>query len=257
MDCVSCLKVLLLKNDGFLLFGCFKQFVNVLGLFLLFRMGFKFLKLSCSIWGLLSEPKNGFCSRIGFNGKCNSKLSSCKCELLKLLWNSSPPMIEKLEETKQNVVNSINDVNEDSDSDDVHEVFDVMALRKLVKKERAKANAARLELEKERMASTTAAEEAMAMILRLQNEKSLIELEANHYRRLAKEKQQHDQQVIQSLQWIVMKHESERSVLEERLRICRQKLKIYIKGDDEGDHYEGFDEFLGFSNANFEDDLYL
>ncbi|KAM7474824.1 hypothetical protein LguiB_022067 [Lonicera macranthoides] len=127
----------------------------------------------------------------------------------------------------------------------------------LVKKERAKANAAYLELEKERMASSTAAEEAMAMILRLHNKKSLIELEANHYRRLAEEKQQHDQEVIQSLQWIVMKHESERSVLEERLRICRQKLKIYMKGDDEGDHCEGFDEFLGFSNANFEDDLYL
>lgn len=107
--------------------------------------------------------------------------------------------------------------NEGSDSD-------VTKLRKLIKIERQRANAALGELAKERASSATAAEEAMAMILRLQNEKSQIELEAIRYRRLAEEKQIHDQQVINSLQWLVWRHESERSLLADQLNLCTQKL---------------------------------
>ncbi|KAF7143648.1 hypothetical protein RHSIM_Rhsim05G0100200 [Rhododendron simsii] len=92
------------------------------------------------------------------------------------------------------------------------EEVDAKALRELVNIERQRADALYVELEKERNAAATASEEAMAMILRLQNEKSLIEMEAKQYRRLAEEKQIHDQEVIQSLRWIVMKHESERGL---------------------------------------------
>ncbi|KAI3448220.1 hypothetical protein Pfo_004885 [Paulownia fortunei] len=114
---------------------------------------------------------------------------------------------------------------EDGDSD-------VSALRRLIKIERRRGNAACTELEKERAASATAAEEAMAMILRLQNEKSLIEMEFIQYRRLAEEKQIHDQEVIQSLQWIVWRHESERSLLQEELKFCRRKLNRLLKSDE-------------------------
>lgn len=132
------------------------------------------------------------------------------------------------------------------------EEVDVMALRELVNIERQRADAVYLELEKERNAAATASEEAMAMILRLQNEKSLIEMEAKQYRRLAEEKQIHDQEVIQSLRWIVMKHESERGLLEDQLRYFRRKSKVYVKGD-EGDESEGFDESLNFFNSNMEE----
>ncbi|KAA8545678.1 hypothetical protein F0562_020871 [Nyssa sinensis] len=131
---------------------------------------------------------------------------------------------------------------------------DVMALKNLVKIERRRANAAYLELEKERTAACTAVEEAMAMILRLQNERSLIEMEANQFRRLAEEKQLHDREVIQSLRWIVVKHESERSHSEDQLRLPMRKLKLNMKGDED-DQYEEADEFLGVANSNIEDDL--
>ncbi|KAL9231924.1 hypothetical protein vseg_007082 [Gypsophila vaccaria] len=117
------------------------------------------------------------------------------------------------------------------------EVFDVMSLRKMVKAERRKANAAQVELEKERMAASSSVDEAMAMILRLQSEKSVLQIRANQLERVAQEKQSHDLDVIESLQWIIMKHESERSLLEEQLRLCREKLRVYMKGD-EWDQFE-------------------
>ncbi|GAB2219395.1 hypothetical protein Droror1_Dr00007030 [Drosera rotundifolia] len=134
-------------------------------------------------------------------------------------------------------------VNEDGDGErkmedcDEDEIFDVIALRKLVKVQRRRADAAQIELEKERMASATAADEAMAMIMRLQSEKSSLRIGVNELQRLAEEKQVHDHEVIQSLQWIIMKHESERSLLEDQLRLCREKLKVYEKSD-EGDRFD-------------------
>ncbi|CAL5434653.1 unnamed protein product [Camellia sinensis] len=195
------------------------------------------------------DLRNGFCSKKCVNRKCNTKIS-----LLESLES-------ELEET-QEIANGNGDFKasneeygDDSDEQECHEEdeeVDVMALRKLVRIERQKANAAYLELEKERLAAATAAEEAMAMILKLQNDKSLIEVEANQYRRLTEEKQLHDQEVIHSLRWIVMKHESERGLLEDQLRFFRQKLKLSMEGY-EGDQSEGIHESLSFFNSNIED----
>lgn len=68
------------------------------------------------------------------------------------------------------------DDDDEKEFGDKVEEFDITELRKLVKIERKRANAAYAAREKERAASVTAAEEAMAMILRLQNKKSLIEM---------------------------------------------------------------------------------
>ncbi|KAL2936728.1 Protein FLOURY 1-like [Bienertia sinuspersici] len=117
------------------------------------------------------------------------------------------------------------------------QVFDVITLRNMVKVQRQRANAVNSELEKERMAASSSVDEAMAMILRLQNEKSVLHMQVNQLQRVAEDKQLHDQEVIQSLQWIVMKHESERSILEDQLRMCREKLKLFVKGE-EWDHFD-------------------
>lgn len=262
MDCVSCLEFL--DSDfgcGFLVFGCFRLVFYVLGLFLLFGLGLKFLgfgwhywgfsQILCVLGGVSSELRNGFSSKSGFNEKSNSKILSCKCGWLNSLMKSNRLVIEKLDGNKGWVEGS------DDEHDDENEEFDGVKLRKMLKIERSRANAAYVELEKERMAAKTATEETMAMILRLQNEKSLVEMVANQYRRLAEEKQLHDQAVIQSLRWIVMKHESERSHLEDQVRLLKRKLKLYLK-DDEGDQSEGVesvDESLSFLSANFEDAL--
>lgn len=61
----------------------------------------------------------------------------------------------------------------------------------------------------------------MDMILRLQSEKRSIQIEANQSKRLAEQKQQYDQEIIQSLQWLIFKHESERNFLENQLKLCK------------------------------------
>ncbi|XP_047321011.1 protein FLOURY 1 [Impatiens glandulifera] len=88
------------------------------------------------------------------------------------------------------------------------------------------------ELEKERLAAATAAEEAMAMIMRLQNEKSTILMESKQYRLMAEKKQVHDREVIQSLRWIVKKHETARKLLENRLMFLSRKLRLCFEGNN-------------------------
>lgn len=273
MDCVESLKHLSLNADlgfGFLVFGWFGQVYKVLGLFLLFGLGLRVLQFSwyckgwnrflCDFCGKSGQLRNGCCSKNDFDGKYSAKMKFCKFGLLRLLMNSH------LEEGKNggllasDKVKCVSDEELDDEKEyeqesyDEEKVLDVLSLRKMVKVERCRANAARLELEKERMAAATAAEETMAMILRLQNEKSLVEMEANQYKRLAEEKQLHDQEVIQSLQWLVLQHESEGSILEDQLKSCSEKSKLFGKGDYEGDHSEvAAEENHSSLNTNLDD----
>ncbi|XP_020528052.1 uncharacterized protein LOC18442601 [Amborella trichopoda] len=84
--------------------------------------------------------------------------------------------------------------------------------------------AACLELEKERKASASAANEAMGMILRLQTEKSMVEMQARQYQRVAEQKQIYDQEVIRSLREIIAKQDAERDFLEGQLKMYSVKL---------------------------------
>ncbi|KAJ6310309.1 hypothetical protein OIU76_015106 [Salix suchowensis] len=131
------------------------------------------------------------------------------------------------------------------------EEYDVTALRRLVKIERLRADMAYAELEKERMASASAAGEAMAMILRLQNEKSSSEMEAKQYRQLAEQKQELHLEMIESLQWDIIKLEHERSEMEENLRMHREKLRQHVKSD-EVDQSEGFCARMSYLRSTME-----
>ncbi|CAI9287004.1 unnamed protein product [Lactuca saligna] len=216
---------------GVLIVGCLKKFMDLLGLLILLYFGIKIFNV-----GFFNRFLNWLCLRNCFHGNSDSKTSICKCGLMSFFNISTPTMIEKWEVVKETVNSNASD-RSDADKqehcDEEDQVFDVMTLRRLVKIERQRAHDAYIELEKERMASTTAAEEAMALILRLQNQKSVLEMEAQQHQRLCHEKQLHDQEVIQSLRWIVMKHESERSILEDRLRLYKQRLKLYQNYDGE------------------------
>ncbi|KAK9287131.1 hypothetical protein L1049_015542 [Liquidambar formosana] len=287
MDCASCPKFLSQNSEfgcGFLVFGCFTRVCNVLGLFLMFGLGLRVLQYGAQCKGLIKflEFKgksfnliNGFCSKNDFGEGFDSKASSCKCNMFGLLRNFNPPNMGNVVESR-GLISTIGDIkakdlsNEELDGDDDGdgdgdgdgegelddecEEFDVMTLRKLIKMELRRANATHMELEKERMAAASAAEEAMAMILRLQNEKSSIEIEAHQYRRMAEQKQLYDQEVIQLLRWMVMKHESQRSLLEAQLTLCRQKLKLYVKAD-EFNGLEGADANMSFFSSTMEDSL--
>ncbi|EOX98630.1 hypothetical protein QUC31_015069 [Theobroma cacao] len=256
MDCASCLKFLTQGNEffgcGFFVFGRFSHVFNVLGLFLVFGLGLKFLQFGLTNIGIMQflcdvREKSNYlrgriCLKHDLDEVYDPKIRSCLSGSLKPLENCKDFVKEDTDGKAKYVVE------EDSDDKEKEccpedEEFDVMALRKLVKLERRRAKAACQELEKERIAAASAADEAMAMILRLQNEKSSMEIDANQYKRMAGQKQEYDQQVIESLQWIVMKHESERSLLENQLQLCKQQLKHYVKDDELGQ----FEVDVGFS----------
>ncbi|XP_051217696.1 protein FLOURY 1 [Lolium perenne] len=78
-------------------------------------------------------------------------------------------------------------------------------LRRRLARERRLKEVALEELEKERRAAASAADEAMAKIACLRNEKALVEREARQFREMAQQKQMYDRQVIESLQWMISK----------------------------------------------------
>ncbi|KAJ6793016.1 Uncharacterized protein M6B38_112355 [Iris pallida] len=81
-----------------------------------------------------------------------------------------------------------------------------------------------LELEKERSAAATAADEAMAMILRLQSEKATMEMESSQYRRMIEEKFAYDEEEMEILKEIIVRREKEKHVLEKEVETYRQMI---------------------------------
>lgn len=80
------------------------------------------------------------------------------------------------------------------------------------------------ELDKEREASSTAASEALSMILRLQGEKAAVKMEAEHYKRLAEEKMCYAEESIQIFEDIMYQKEMEIASLDYQLQAFKYKL---------------------------------
>ncbi|KAK7301585.1 hypothetical protein RJT34_12452 [Clitoria ternatea] len=136
---------------GFLLLGYFSRFFNLLGLFLIFFICLKIF----DFFG-------------GHTPRLHSRAVPPKLDAFE------PPPSKPSPHSK----GSGSEDKKDDNFDVEDEMFDVMSLRKLVKVERQRYNSACPKIEKERGAAASAAEEAMAMILRLQNEKSSVEIQA-------------------------------------------------------------------------------
>ncbi|CAM8962782.1 unnamed protein product [Rhodiola kirilowii] len=81
------------------------------------------------------------------------------------------------------------------------------ALRGIVSNQQKSIQHLYVELEEERNSSSTAANEAMSMILRLQRDKSETQMEARQFKRYAEEKMAHDQQEISALEDLLYKRE--------------------------------------------------
>lgn len=81
-----------------------------------------------------------------------------------------------------------------------------------------------LELEKERSAAASAADEAMAMILRLQSEKAAVQMESRQYQRMIEEKYAYDEEEMEILKEIIVRREREKHVLEKELEAYRQNI---------------------------------
>ncbi|KAK9039173.1 hypothetical protein V6N11_024009 [Hibiscus sabdariffa] len=102
------------------------------------------------------------------------------------------------------------------------EVDRIRMLEQALEQEKAKLAATHLELEKERAAAASAADEAMAMILRLQEDKASIEMEARQYQRMMEEKFAYDDEEMNILKEILVRREKENHLLERELEAYRQ-----------------------------------
>lgn len=103
-----------------------------------------------------------------------------------------------------------------------HEQNRIRLLERALEREQEARDALRLELEKERNAAASAADEAMAMILRLQEEKASIEMDARQYQRLIEEKSAFEAEEMNILTEILVRSEREKHFLEKELEVYRQ-----------------------------------
>lgn len=109
----------------------------------------------------------------------------------------------------------------------------VRPLEQILEEERSARHALYLELEKERNAAATAADEAMAMILRLQADKASIEMEARQYQRMIEEKSAYDAEEMNILKEILLRRERERHFLENEVESYRQMIFANERLDDD------------------------
>ncbi|KAK4406098.1 putative myosin-binding protein 5 [Sesamum angolense] len=106
----------------------------------------------------------------------------------------------------------------------------IRLLEQTLEEERNARAALYVELEKERSAAATAADEAMAMILRLQEEKASIEMEARQYQRMIEEKSFYDAEEMDILKEILLRREKEKHFLEKEVEAYRM---IVSEGDEQ------------------------
>ncbi|PUZ50978.1 hypothetical protein GQ55_6G122900 [Panicum hallii var. hallii] len=109
----------------------------------------------------------------------------------------------------------------------VEEEGEVAALREALRQQARTVEELRAELEEERQAAASGADEALAMILRLQAEKAAERMEAEQFRRVAEERIQHDEDTLAFLKAVVFHQEMEISSLNRRL------LAVHATGDDD------------------------
>ncbi|OMP03853.1 hypothetical protein COLO4_10158 [Corchorus olitorius] len=100
-------------------------------------------------------------------------------------------------------------------------------LKTSLKAERKALNALYAELEEERSASAIAANQTMAMITRLQEEKAAMQMEALQYQRMMEEQSEYDQEALQLLNELMIKREKEKEELEKELEVYRKKVLDY------------------------------
>lgn len=80
-----------------------------------------------------------------------------------------------------------------------------------------------MELDKERSAAAVAANNAMAMITRIQEEKAAIQMEALQYQRMMEEQAEYDEEALQIMRDLLIKKEDDMKVLQAELQAYRIK----------------------------------
>ncbi|KAL5702025.1 hypothetical protein ACHQM5_027294 [Ranunculus cassubicifolius] len=97
-------------------------------------------------------------------------------------------------------------------------------LKRQVEYDRTSMTTLYKELEEERNASSIAANQALAMITRLQEEKATLQMEALQYLRMMEEQAEYDVDALQKANALLAEKEKEVQDLEVELAICREKI---------------------------------
>ncbi|KAF8096494.1 hypothetical protein N665_0307s0024 [Sinapis alba] len=91
------------------------------------------------------------------------------------------------------------------------------------------------ELDEERNAASTAANEAMSMILKLQRDKAEIQMELRQFKRFAEEKMEHDQQELLAFEDLVYKREQTIQALTCEAQAYKHRMMSYGVDESEFD----------------------
>ncbi|XP_078177752.1 myosin-binding protein 7-like isoform X2 [Carex rostrata] len=102
---------------------------------------------------------------------------------------------------------------------------EIAALRETVAKQLEAIQELSTELDEERNAAASAANEAMAMILKLQREKADAQMEARQFKRFAEERMAHDNDELLCLEDLLLKREEMLQTLSAKLYAYRRKFE--------------------------------
>ncbi|KAK9747760.1 hypothetical protein RND81_02G013500 [Saponaria officinalis] len=103
----------------------------------------------------------------------------------------------------------------------------IKKLKTEVEAERKTLRALYKELEEERNAAAVAANQTLAMINRLQEEKTAMQMEAIQYQRMMEEQSEYDQEALQMMNELMVKREKEKLELEKEIEVYRKKLSDF------------------------------
>ncbi|TMW97130.1 hypothetical protein EJD97_006135 [Solanum chilense] len=151
-------------------------------------------------------------------------------------WPNKP---RKLGGDKSEFISDANDASAVNEADDdiVH------SLKTQVRLDRKSLMELYMELDEERSASAVAANNAMAMITRLQAEKAAVQMEALQYQRMMEEQAEYDQEALQVMKDLVLKREEEIKVLEAEIDTYRERYGIIKKVGSEVCEVDADDDY--------------
>ncbi|KAH9609388.1 hypothetical protein KSS87_012183 [Heliosperma pusillum] len=146
--------------------------------------------------------------------------------------SETPTSLENLNFQKKNQVlgrrGSVTEESIDGSIISENEVGDgatlIETLKLELQSERKTLRALYVELEEERNASAIAANQTLAMINRLQEDKATMQMEALQYQRMMEEQSEYDQEALQMMNELMVKREKEKQELEKELEVYRKKL---------------------------------
>lgn len=111
-----------------------------------------------------------------------------------------------------------------------------------------------MELDEERSASAIAANNAMAMITRLQAEKAAVQMEALQYQRMMEEQAEYDQEALQVMKGLILKREEEIRVLESEIEVYREKYGTVKKIGSDVCEVDADEDYQGLKSQTVSED---